>query len=427
MVRPEQALANASSTSLATIGHGYDLEALPDLLTRAEHEAKGENYEQARMLFVEALDGYESLAGPCHYSTVEALSSFVSFCESQNLFDDAKDRMVKSLLHHEEELGRQDLSTLESTARLGHFYMRQKQYGLSETNLTAAKIGFENAFRLDPEDCLIVTWEINEDLIKIHEQQGDLERCEREYFSKIREVEALQSTQQPFIDMVFEYKHSLTHIYQKMWKGRKRIYIHPNRPPPLMKAENLLLDILEFAERPLNVNPNVLSSIWCSLEILREQYHSFDEDEKLGFLLHRIANKISGNVNAKDALSPRAVRAVQNKLLELELGMARSYIKLGNRKDAERWLLRRHGQIEQSLGSDSWEAISSLVGNARFYLDRDEWEAAEPLLRDALHRAENPQALESEGGSQPARSLKRRIAQCLEDHFWEPCCPGCGI
>ena len=400
MGRPEQASANASSTFSAKLGPEYDLEDLQRLIQRARDEAEGENHGQARMLFVEALDGYEALAGPCHYSTVEALSSFVSFCESQNSFDDAKDRMLKSLFHHEDELGR---------------------YGLSEINLTTAKIGLENTFRLDPEASLIATLTIDEDLIDIYEQQGDLERCERKYLSIISKLEALQSTLKPYNSKIFQYKHFLTYIYRNMCMliVEQRVSIFPHRPPPLIKAEKLLLDVLESAER----SPKVDEEVLCSLELLREHYHKLDEDEKLGFLLHRIANKISVVVNAKGALSPWTV---QKKLLALEQGMARSYAKLGNREDAEWWFLRRQGQIEQSLGSDDYEAILNLVDTARFYLDQDAWEDAEPLLRDALRRAENSQAPELRTAKEPESSFKRRIAQCLADKIWEPGCPHCG-
>ncbi len=247
--RPEQALAKTSSTFLGKDGHEYDLEALDDLHTRAIDEAEHRNHEQARTMFLETLDGYESLAGPCHYSTIKALSSFVSSCEISKSFDEANDRLQKSLSDHQMELGRQHKNTLESMARLGHFYIKQKKYGQSEINLTTAKIGLEDTFRLDPEASFIATKAITEDLIGIYEQQGNLERCEEEYLSAISKLEALQTTQTRYSDMIYDYKHSLVHVYAQMEDGNAHISLYPPRPPPLIKAENLLLDILEFSER----------------------------------------------------------------------------------------------------------------------------------------------------------------------------------
>ncbi len=118
---------------------------------------------------------------------------------------------------------------------------------------------------------------------------------------------------------------------------------------------------------------------------------------------------------------------VRDQLLKLELGIARSYAKLGNKEAAEWWFLHHQAETEQSSGPNSMQAIKSLVDAARFYLDQNAWEDAEPLLRDAQRRAENCESLESEMARGPEKSLKRRIAQCLADRVWEPCCTECGF
>ncbi len=413
--RPGQASAKTSPTFLGKDGHEYDLEALDDLHTRAIDEAENENHEQARMMFLETLDGYESLAGPCHYSTIKALSSFVSSCEILKSFDEANDRLRKSLYHHQMELGRQHKNTLESMARLGHFYMRQKRYGQSESNLMTAKFGLEDIFRLDPEASFIATKAINEDLMDIYEQQENFDRCEQEYLSAICKLEALQTTQKHYNKMIYDYKHSLAHVYRLMWDVH--ICPYPYRPPPLIKAETLLLDILEFSER----SPGVTLLGVCAFDDLRLQYHSFDEDERLDALLNRAVNKINLIWDARSLLRD------QPELLELELGIARSYAKLGNKETAEWWFLRFQAETEQSSGPNSTAVIRSLVHTARFYLDQNAWEDAERLLRDAQRRAENSEEVESETELEPMMTIKRRIAQCLADRVWEPCCRVCGI
>lgn len=395
------------------------MEGLHDLHIRAVDEAEKGNHGQARIMFLETLDGYESLAGPCHYSTIEALSSFAKFCKSGDSFDEAKDRMLKSFFNHHVELGGQHQKTLESTARLGHFYMRHKRYGESETHLTTAKIGLETIFRSDQEESFMATMEIDEDLIDIYQERGDYGRCEKAILSRLHKLQALQTTQKHYTNMVYATKHRLSRVYRDMWFRRDEIHVFPYRPPPLIKAENLLLDVIKHSEKTSEVTHIML----CSFELLREQYDYFDEDERLSALLTQIGNKISGVVDAKGRMCHDQFGVLSG----LELGMARSYARLGNREASEWWHLRLKDQVEEHSGPESWDAIRNLVHTARFYLDQHEWDEAEPLLRDAQRKAENNKELDSREEGTPERSVRERIARCLANQVWEPGCKECGV
>ena len=198
--------------------------------------------------------------------------------------------------------------------------MRQNRYGQSESNLMTAKISLEETFRLDPEASFIATKDIFEDLIDFYEQQGNLERCEQEYLSAICKLEALQTKQKHYNNMLYDYKHVLAHVYRVMAEENVHIKLFPPRPPPLIKAETLLLDILEVSEK----SPGVTLRDMCAFDDLRSQYHWFDEDEKLDALINRAVNKISLIVDGR--FSWRRDR-VKDKLLTLELGIAQSHAK----------------------------------------------------------------------------------------------------
>ena len=417
LAEPEQAPANASTTLPAKIWHEYDLEGLHDLHTRAIKEAGEGNHEQARVMFLETLDGHEALAGPCHYLSIQVLSSFVQYCESRDLFDEAKNRMQISLSNHQAELGEQHQKTLESKARLGHYYMRREQYRDSEVNLTTAKIDLEDIFSSDSEACFRATQHINDDLINIYLEQRDYDRCERELLSILCKLEALHGTQKYYDDLISTYKDRLSHVYSEMPKfsGQDEVgfEVFPFRPPPLIKAEKVRLDIIEEEERRSEITEAGL----CACELLRDQYHAFNEEEKLSVLLIRIENYISAAVGANASLNPPEA---QEKLMKLELGMARSYEMLENKKAAEWWLLRRQAQIERDEGPDSVMAIWNLIHRACFHLRQDKWEDAEPLFCDAKRKIEDSHPGQLSG-------TKRRIAECLKTRVWESCCLKCGI
>ena len=420
---PEQFPANASSMLPVKVWHEYDLEGLNDLHERAINEGEEGNDEQARIMFLETLGGYEALVGPCHYLSIQALSSFVQYCEFRDLFDEARNRMQISLSNHQTELGGKHQKTLESMARLGHFYMRRKQYGNSAVSLKTAKDGLENIFSSDPAACFRATQHINDDLIDIYLEQRDYDRCEGEFLSIICKLEALHGTQRHYDDLISTYKDRLSHVYSEMprFSGQDEVgfEVFPFRPPPLIKAEKLRLDIIKEEERKSDITLHGL----CAYEKLREQYHAFDEKEKLNVLLTRIENKISAAVGASTPLTPQTT---QEKLIHLERGIAKSHKKLGNKKAAEWWLLRGQAQIERDEGLDSVMAIMNLIQTARFHLRQNEWEDAEPLFRDAKRKIENGHDFDAED-SEELNDVKQRIAICLNTRVWMSGCPKCGI
>ena len=70
------------------------------LHTRAVDFAKHGDPEKANTLFWEVVDDLESLVGPTHHSTVEALWSFVKVCHLHGFCDEIKDKLQKSLDDH---------------------------------------------------------------------------------------------------------------------------------------------------------------------------------------------------------------------------------------------------------------------------------------------------------------------------------------
>ena len=417
LLQPDQPLVNAPGKPPTKVWHEHDLEGLHDLHERANKEAEEGHHEQARIMFLETLEGYESLVGPCHHLTTQALSSFVQYCESRDLYDEAKDRMQKSLFNHQAELGEKHQRTLESMARLGKFYVRQMRSGDGEVHLMTAKSGLEEILSSDPEASFHATFDISTHLKCIYDARGDFERSEGELLSIIGKIEALSGTFRAYDVLIYGVKDDLCHLYRAMWENDRRTGVFPFRLPPLIKAEKLLLEILEAAEK----SPLVRTLEPCAFEQLREQYHEFGEDEKLNALLTRVEGKIGASSGAAGPSEPGYPR---EKLMKLELGVAQSHAKLGNNEAAERWHLRRLAQAELDTGPDGGEAIANLILTACFYMGENAWEEAEPLLRDAYRRAENNS--EYKDDSSPL-SFKERISHCLETRTWEPVCGVCGL
>lgn len=379
--------------------HGLDLEALRDLYTNAIQTAE-QDHGRARMMFRHAMDGFESLVGATHCATVEVLSSLVNFCLSHGFYDEANDRLQKSLADHQAKFGDSHRLTLMSMERLGDFYLKREQHGNSETMLVRAKHGLESLFKDDAEDLLVNTLGIGESLAQLYEDQGDFEKSEQEYLLMIGRAEALRG---PYVSVLLRLKHSLVHLYM----GRPRDpFGSVARGVSLLKLERLLLECIkacEYTSIPYQFD-------LCFLEFLREQYHRQGENLKLENLLVRIVHKVEA-VEKSRAVFDRF------KLRQIKRGLAHSFLQLGNRGAAEWWYLRLQPEIEIYHGVNSREALQLVVQIALFYLGQNEWYEAEPYFRDAQRRAEI--VLEQDD------PIKEKIARCLTTRVYQSDCPCC--
>ena len=391
-------LDNLDTTTEPTLHwQGLDLEALGDLCTHATDLAEHDP-QRARMMFCEAMDGFESLAGATHHSTVKALSSFGAFWLKAGFFDEAKDRMQKSLADHQAKFGDIHQQTLMSLVRLGQFFLAQELYGNAEIILIRAKLGFEGLFRDDAEELFVHTVDISESLADMYKTQGDSGKCEQEYLSMIRKGEVLQG---PYVLRVLNKKYSLAHLYKD----------RPLNTFPLLKLERLLLECIEACEHisaPYSLN-------LCFLELLRAQYHNNREDLKLENLLERIVHKIEAIERARKVFSDTD----KHNLIQVKHGLACSYLKLGSRGEAEWWYLRIQPEIESHHGVNSIEALRTLIQIGLTYLQRDEWDEAEPYFQDAQRRADI--VLKEDD------PLKEKIAHCLTTRVYVSKCSCCMV
>ncbi len=354
------------------------------------------------MLFREAIDGLGSLVGPTHQSTIEALSSFVGFCLSHGFYDEARDKMQKSLDDHTAEFGETHQRTLLSMARLGHFYLMAEQYGNGEIILLGARNGFDSLYRDDPDAFFLNTIDISEDLSELYARQGDFDRSEQEYLSTIARAEALQG---PYASVVLRLKHSLAHLYVDQWNRSSQC----QKGSSFLKAEQLLLKDIEVPEGISVPNRNKM----CSFELLINLFYSTDEDLKLADLLERIEHKMQDFGRARKPLCD----VKDQKLCEVKRGMARSYVKLGNRGMAEWWYLRLQPDLDHLYGTHSREAFVNLMQTALFYLGQGVWSEAEPYFREAQRRADKV--------LRPDDPVREKIARCLATQSYVSECPCC--
>lgn len=346
-------------------------------------------------MFWDAMDGLESLVGPTHHSTVETVWSFVQFCLSNSFYDEAMDRIQKSLADHQATFGESHKQTLDSMVRLGEFYITREQYGSAEIILVRAKNGLESLFRADAEELLRHTHDVGKLLAELYEKQGDYDRSEQEYLSMISRAETLQG---PYRRLILHLKHDLARLYMDN--------LIRHRSTPFFKVEQLLLECIELSEAILTLDGISL----CVFELLRDYYHCMDEDLKLKSLLIRIDNKIG---------RPRVgfENVAREVLLRLESGLARSYGKLGKHTLAEWWYLRLQPEVEDCFGPDSREALMNIMQTGISYHCQGKWDEAERLFRDAQRRADV--VLE------PDDPVKERIAQYFKTRSYKSVCPSC--
>ena len=399
-IQPQVSYDVNTSEDLALEWHGFDLEALRDLHTRAIDSAKTGNHERARMMFWETMDGFDALVGANHTFSVDALSSFVEFCVSNGFYDEAHERLQKSLAEHEAEFGDSHRLTLMSMVRLGDFYSKRQEYGNSEVMLVRAKNGLESLFKDDAEVLLVHTLGIAKSLAQLYEDQGDAKKSEDEYLLMIGKVEALRG---PYESELLRLKHSLVHLYMRRPRDPRSSV---EKGIPLLKRERLLLDCLEACE-----HTSVPSTIeLCFLEYLREHYDTQGENLKLENLLERIVQTV-------EALEKSRALSNHPKLRQIKQGLAHSFLRLGNREAAEWWYLRVQPEIDNYFGVYSRQALETVVQIALCYLGQDKWDEAQHYFRDAQHRAEI--VLE------PDDPIKGKIAGCLRTRVYKPECPCC--
>ena len=384
--------------------HGYDLDALRDLCRHASKRAEDGDIDNARIMFLEALDGLGSLVGSCHYVCIDALSSFVQFCLSHNLYDEAEDKMKKSLSDHQIELGDHHEKTLQSAASLGHFFFLIEKNGNSEILLTRAKTGLYNLYKSNAESVLLNTLEINEDLIEIYTRYGEYTKVVQEL---LHMIEISKAAEGPHGIRVLHYKHELAHLcIQRLDSDGSENKGYLLQSGPFIQVENLLLEAIESVRL---MNHDGL----CMYELLREWYHTRNEDAQLREFLARIESDI--NFVPKHPVTQERMKM----LCQLQIGLGHSHAKLGNFKQAEWWYLHVQPEIEQRFGAESYETFKNIVHTAIMYLRQDQWGDAEPLFRHALRLAE---VVLEQGDPKSTR-----IAQCLITQEYEDGCPCCGI
>ncbi|KAK3168116.1 hypothetical protein OEA41_004562 [Lepraria neglecta] len=415
--RDEPAVDTLAST-LGLEWHGHGLDELRDLRDRAVGFTENGEHEEARAAFVEALCGFEALVGPSHTDTIRALSSYVEFCIAQEDFDEAKDRLQKSLAHHQAQHGNNHQTTLQSMGRLGRFFKWRNQYGRSEILLIKAKIGLESLYKSDAEELYQNTRDVASDLIEVFRMQGNLEGAEQEYLSLISRLEALRGPQleplqSPYHTHLTGLQRNLIYLYVLEWT---RNVGSPRKDLPYQKVERWLLNSIET----LQLSPKTAKYYWENYYLLLRQYLISGEESKLKSLVELIEDKIN---LAGDAAWPYPVPACRDRKFDsfftVRECMALSYLRFGNGRRADWWLTRLQNEVEGYFGADSQEAIFSIVRRALFHLRRDHWEEAEPLFHEAQRRAGTGLELDDR--------IRAKVSKCLVDHQYESPCIFCKV
>ena len=144
----------------------------------------------ALVLFKEAIDGFDRIYGLTHPTTIKVLSTFAYFCISQDIFDEAKDIILKALEAAEAE-GTANPTTLELQALLDRSYTQLGCSEEGETLLVQARNKVEEVYADDTESAFFNVLVIVEHLIGLSASGGDFETAEQEYHLLISKAEAI--------------------------------------------------------------------------------------------------------------------------------------------------------------------------------------------------------------------------------------------
>jgi hypothetical protein len=167
-------------------------------------------------------------------------------------------------------------------------------------------------------------------------------------------------------------KHRLAHLYSdEVWTlGTVPFGV---AAAPRQRIENTLLEAINDFEATFSETSHYL----CSLEQLRVYYETTGDVSKLDALITKKIEPAFG------ALRPTGSN--REKYIELMQGAILSFSRLRRFEKAEMLLEWRQQQIESSdeMGYFSFEALSNVTLHAKWYLDRNMPQSAEPLLEKA--------------------------------------------
>ncbi|EUC46281.1 hypothetical protein COCMIDRAFT_4662 [Bipolaris oryzae ATCC 44560] len=383
--------------------NGQDVDSFLRISQIAQTFVKQGNYSDAKLAFMEALEGLEALLGTVHKIPVHILLVFVDAAIKNKDFDGAMERLRKSYTHHQELLGDNDKKTWMSYSRLGLVYDAERKYGQALKTFSAARDGLRAASQMGVEDMFNLTFELNLKILCAYHHLGDLESAEEELCDLIPQAEGLGDAYQT---QSAYFKHQLAHIYNSHeWHPEEASLC--NAAPPRKRIEKMLLEAIYDYAVTFDEGPYYL----CSLEQLRTYYETTGEVHKLNCL---ITEKIEPILSA---IRPASDLCVE-KYLELMEGTIYSLLRLREYEKADSWLHWRQQQIENLdlKGTYSVEALCNLMMHAKTYLDRSMPQSAEPLLEKAQRIAE--QILP------PGHAIHTTIAETIARKAWlrRTCC-----
>jgi tetratricopeptide (TPR) repeat protein len=106
---------------------GQDVDNYLETYRSAVNLANNGDYEIAKVAFMDALEGLESLLGPTHNVPLGVLARFAKAAINSGDYAEAIQRLRKSYTDHQEVLGDKNKKTWQIYAQLGFVYRAQKK------------------------------------------------------------------------------------------------------------------------------------------------------------------------------------------------------------------------------------------------------------------------------------------------------------
>jgi len=306
-------------------------------------------YEQAKLLLVQALQIREQALGTEHLEVADTLNELALVYWLQSTYEQAEPLHVRALQIREQHLGKEHITVAKSLNNLAAVYQRQGKYKESESlHLRALRIWEQH---LGPEH-LDVGASLN-NLANLYMNQERYQEAEPFYLRTLQILELHFRSGHPTLAIVLN---NLAKLYMKQERYEE--------------AESLFLRALPIWERHLGPEHPYMATTLHHLAQLYTNQRRYEEAEPLYVRVVAIRELRLGAQHLDLANSLRALGEL--------------YLAVERHEEAEALLLRALAIYEQSLGAEHLQRADTLLALGALYTAQQRWEQTNAALRRAL-------------------------------------------
>ncbi|KAI5458186.1 hypothetical protein BGZ63DRAFT_59621 [Mariannaea sp. PMI_226] len=267
--------------------NGRDVDDLLSDVKEASKQVDSGEYLSAKPIFMDCLDGLETLLGPTHVQFVSALDTYVRAAVSHKDFDEAAARLHKSFDDHKEKLDPNDKKVWRCLVRLGKLYRARRLTSPALHMFRRARQGLLMASSNDDlEDVYNCVAEVSLDILNTALAQGDVDEAEKEALALIKQAEELGEAYQ--MEALLR-KYNLILVYDQAIRQWNPSFSRER--PKVNHFEKLLSEMIHFK----TTDPDTVRLQVRSWDMLCRLYIFTYQGSKLEQLLSTLENMLSGS------------------------------------------------------------------------------------------------------------------------------------